>query len=91
VWLNGTTYTGNASAYDWVGEQLQILAILPTTGCPVAAEMLGDGVADDAIVDSGQLIATDYGTRLILNETNGENQFFSLARKKRTLEVLMRR
>ncbi|GFZ44497.1 glycosylase [Saitozyma sp. JCM 24511] len=46
VWLNGSTYNGNASAYDWV-------------------------------VNSGKVIATDYGTKLVLNQTNGGTKISS--------------
>ncbi|RSH80821.1 hypothetical protein EHS25_006990 [Saitozyma podzolica] len=46
VWLNGSTYFGNATGYDWV-------------------------------VNSGEVIATNNGTKLILNETNGGTKISS--------------
>ncbi|GFZ47536.1 glycosylase, partial [Saitozyma sp. JCM 24511] len=46
VWLNRSTYFGNATGYDWV-------------------------------VNSGEVIATDNGTKLTLNETNGGTKISS--------------
>ncbi|RSH84032.1 hypothetical protein EHS25_005277 [Saitozyma podzolica] len=61
IWLNGSTYNGNASAYDWVvAVFLAVLVIII-------------GLA----FNSGEVIATDYGTKLVLNQTNGGTKISS--------------
>ena len=57
VQVNGSLYDGNATAYDWVGEFLRSYWREP---------------AGLNTVNSGEIIATDVGTRLLLKQENSE-------------------